>query len=294
MNTPVGFVGLGLMGHAMAGRLLAQGRKIVVYNRTRDKAQSLLDAGATWCESPAAVARRASIVLSMVSDSAALESVSTGPDGILNGAREDLLHVDHSTVAPSTTHKLGEAYQTRGRTFMHCPVLGSVSQAESGSLLLFAGGPDDAYTRVEPLLQILGSQIWRFSTPPQASHTKLMCNLFIAGMVTTLGQALAYARKANVDPSLLLQIISHSALNAPTYQTKGASILEGNFSPRFYLQHMLKDVTLMLDAAGSVGARLPAIEITRSLLQRAVNEGLGKEDYSAVVKILLEDAGIAT
>jgi len=292
MKEQIGFVGLGLMGAAMAGHLLAAGHRLFVFNRTRSKAQPLLDAGATWCEDPASVANNASVVLSMVSNSDALESISTGPDGILRGARKDLLHVDHSTVSPGTTAALAESYRSRGYAFVHCPVLGSVPQAESGSLLLFAGGADKDVNRVEPILREMGTKVWRFGTPAQASHAKLMCNLFIAGMITTLGQALVYARKAGVNPAALLEIISHSALNAPTYQTKGASIIEGNFKPRFYLEHMLKDVILILDAATSVGVPLPVLEASRALLQRAKDEGLGREDYSAVVKILQKDAGI--
>jgi 3-hydroxyisobutyrate dehydrogenase len=124
----------------------------------------------------------------------------------------------------------------------------------------------------------------------QASHMKLLCNLFIAGMITTLAQAIVFAQKADVGPRTLLEVVGQSQLSSPTYQTKGASILERNFTPRFFLEHMLKDVNLMLNAAKEAGAPLPAIEVAQRFFIEAQSAGFGKEDYSAVVKVLQSQA----
>jgi len=282
----LGFVGLGLMGSAMAKRLLTKGHGLAVYNRTRPKAEPLLAAGARWGESPADVAQRSDVVFSMLSTTAVLDEIATSPDGILRGLGKGGIHVDCSTVSPALTGHLEELYASSGRTFLHCPVLGSIPQAIDGSLLLFPGGDEGAVARVEPLLRDLGSKLWKFTRAEDASHTKLLCNLFIAGAITTLGQALVFAEKASVSPQTLLDIIGSSALNSPTYQTKGRSILEGNFSPRFFTEHMLKDVTLMIEAAAVKGVKLPTIEVAHRLLTKAVEDGLGKEDYSSVVKVL--------
>lgn len=286
MTQRIGFVGLGLMGTAMAKRLMSAGHPLAVHNRTQSKAEPLLAAGALWGVRPADVARQSHVVFSMLSTTAALDDYATGENGIMNGLGDDGIHVDCSTVSPSLTKDLEELYSSRGRTFLHCPVLGSVPQATEGSLLLLPGGRSEAVQTVEPLLRVLGSKIWKFPRAEDASHAKLLCNLFIAGAITTLSQALVFAEKASVSPQTLLDIIGNSALNSPTYQTKGKSILEGNFYPRFYTEHMLKDVTLMIEAASQKGLRLPTIEVAQHLFARAVEKGFGKEDYSSVFKVL--------
>lgn len=282
----IGFVGLGMMGRPMATRLLKAGHPLFVYNRTKEKAEALVTQGARWCESPFATAEQSEIVFSMLSTPEVLRETVLGENGILRGLKQGKIHVDTSTVAPSLTHELEERYNARGCAFLRSPVLGSVPQATDGTLLLFVGGNQSAYERVEPLLKILGQRIWRFDRAEQASHLKLLCNSFIAGMITTLGQALMYAEKADVNPRTLLEVIGQSQLNSPMYQTKGASILDENFAPRFFLEHMLKDINLVIAASEELGASLPALKVTQQLFAQARDEGLGKEDYSAVVKML--------
>ncbi|MCI0707811.1 MAG: NAD(P)-dependent oxidoreductase [Ignavibacteriae bacterium] len=286
MKPTIGFIGLGVMGLPMATRLQNAGYALRVYNRTKEKTQSLVNKGAEWCESPAVVAEISDIVISMLSTSEVLKEIATGPSGVLSKLGKGKVHIDMSTVAPAVTGELDKAYASAGRYFLHSPVLGSIPQATDGSLLLFVGGNDTAYKQTEDILKVLGKQVWRFERVDQASHTKLLCNLFIAGMITTLAQALVFARKTGVNPRILLEIIGQSALNSPMYQSKGASIIDGNFTPRFFLEHMLKDINLMLDAAREAGAPLPAIEAAQELFAQASQKGLGKEDYSAVVKVI--------
>ncbi len=288
MSKRVGFIGLGMMGSAMAERLQDHSYHLVVHTRTRGHAESVLQRGAEWLESPRHVAGSASIVFSMLSTSEVLEEVAVGQSGILAGCSKGSLHVDCSTVSPAVTKHLAERYREKGCHFVHCPVLGSVPQAREGSLLLFAGGPSEALAILEPFLPVLGKRSWKFDSADQASSTKLVCNLFIAGMIVTLGQGLLLAGRSGVDQKTILDILSESALNTPMYQGKGASILAENFTPRFFAEHMLKDVNLMLDAAASVGAVLPAIETARTLYEKAVQLGMGKEDYSVVWKVLAD------
>jgi 3-hydroxyisobutyrate dehydrogenase len=291
MKQTLGFIGLGMMGLPMAKRLSKAGSQFAVFNRTKAKAESLLSEGALWCNTPSGVAASSDIVFSMVSNPDALKEIALGPIGVLAGLKPGGIHVDTSTVSPLITHDLAAQYADRGCFFLHAPVLGSVPQATDGTLLMFAGGDDSAYRTAEPYLRLLAKQIWRFDLPEQATHMKLICNLFIAGMITTLGQALIFAEKANVDQRMMLDIISHSQLSSPMYQTKGTSIVQNNFSPRFFLEHMLKDVNLIVDAARDVRAPLPAIEVARQLFDEAFRAGYGREDYSAVVKALRARGG---
>ena len=292
MKTTLGFVGLGIMGTPMAMRLLNSGQSLSIYNRTKEKGAPLISAGAHWCDSPKSVAGASEIVFSMVSNSEALREISLGVEGILGGLRKGSIHVDMSTVSPAITEQLAREYDREGSAFLHSPVLGSVPQATDGSLLLFVGGNDQAFRRAEPALKLLGSRIWRLAKSQQASHAKLLCNLFIAGMGTTLAQALVYAAKADVDPVTLLDILANSSLNAPMYQTKGKSILARNFSPRFFVEHMLKDIRLILKSGEELNVPLPTIEVAQTLFSEAMNAGFGREDYSAVVKVVELSAGV--
>ncbi len=290
MKTPVGFIGLGLMGSAMTVRLLKTGYTLSVHTRTKQNGEAVLAAGAKWFESPAEVAKNSDIVLSMISDSKALEEIAQGPNGILHGLKKGSVHVDMSTVAPATTESLAAKYKSRGCHFIHSPVLGSVPNATDGSLLLFVGGTDEAFAKVESVLKSLGSHLWRFEKPEMASNMKLICNSFIAGMIVTLTQGIVYAKKAQINPATLLEILSHSALNSTMYQTKGKAIIEGNFTPRFFVEHMLKDIELALEAAGKIGVLMPGLEAAQKLFQQATVDGYAREDYSAVMKVLEQQA----
>jgi len=291
MKKSLGFIGLGMMGLPMAKRLSKAGPKFSVYNRTRNKAESLLAEGAVWCETPAAVVSNSDIVFSMVSNPGALKEITTGPDGIFTALKPGRIHIDTSTVSPAMTRDLSMRYAEHDAFFLHAPVLGSIPQATDGTLLMFAGGNSDAYEIALPYLRLLAKQLWKFDRAEQATHMKLICNLFIAGMITTLGQALTFAEKASVDQRTVLDIIGQSQVRSPMYETKGSSIVQNNFAPRFFLEHMLKDVNLMLDAARDVHASLPAIEVAQQLFVEAERAGLGREDYSAVVKALQARGG---
>lgn len=292
MKPNVGFIGLGLMGAPMAARILKAGHSLAVHNRTREKARKLLENGARWCDSPRAAAQKSEIIFTMISNSEVLEITALGTEGILAGLKSGGIHIDMSTVAPAVTRRLAKEYSAKGSFFLHSPVLGSIPQATDGTLLLFVGGEETAFLRVEPILKTLGSKIWRFEKVEQATHTKLLCNFFIATMISTLAQALVFAKKASVNPRTFLEILGSSALNAPMYQTKGASIIERNFTPRFFLEHMLKDINLLVEAAGSLGVSMPSGEIAQALFSQAMNAGLAKEDYSSVAKILEHIAGV--
>jgi len=285
MKQPLGFIGLGLMGAPMAMRLLNAGYPLHVYNRTKEKAQALIDSGGVWNESPANVARNVHIVFTMVTDDDALRTVADEIQSTLNGG---CIHIDCSTVSPLLTATLEQEYVSSGRYFLHSPVLGSVPQATDGSLLMFIGGSDVAFQKTESLLKILCAKFWRFPKAEQASNMKLIMNSFIGGMIATLAQALTFAHHTGIEGNTLLEVLHHSALNSSMYQTKGKAILANNFTPRFYLENLLKDMNLFRSAGVYYSSPTPVADTVHQLLETAVKAGLGKEDYSAVIKILQE------
>ena len=292
MKEKIGFIGLGVMGTPMAVRLLNAGYSLFIFNRTKQKAESLISQGAVWCSSPALVASQVEIVFSMVSTPSALEEITLGKDGILCGLREGKIHVDCSTVSPEITKRLAALYKTKKCHFLHSPMLGSVSQVVEGSLLLFVGGEEEAFRQVEPVLNDLSIKTWRFEHVEHATITKLLCNSFISGMAIVLSQALVLAKKSDIDPHTLLEIISQSQLNAPMYQTKGVSIIARNFTPRFFVEHLFKDINLVLEAAKTLDVPMPASETAQQVFAQAIKSGLAKEDYSSVIKVLEAQAGI--
>lgn len=283
MKPTLGFIGLGLMGAPMASRLLQSGYTLHIHNRTKEKAQSLITQGAIWEDSAAEVAMTSDIVLTMLTNDDALRSAS---NKIQSSLKKSDIHIDCSTVSPALTSILESEYTASHRGFLHSPVLGSIPQATDGSLLLLIGGDDKIFAETEPILTILGSKQWRFPTAPQASNMKLLFNSFIAGMIATLSQALMFAQKANIEGTVLLDVLSYSALNTPMYQTKGNSILQNNFTPRFFLENLLKDTNLFRDAAHALDASTPVADTVGTLLEQAVMAGFSKEDYSAVAKII--------
>ncbi len=282
----IGFIGLGMMGEPMARRLLHAGNRVYVFNRSEEKARDLIREGGKWCTWPGEVASRVEIIFTMLSTSDVVKELALGERGILAGLNAGGIHIDCSTIAPATTKKLATEYGARGREFLHSPVLGSIPQATDGSLLLFVGGDQIAFAKAEPALRILGSNIWRFERVEQASNMKLTCNFFIAGMITMLAQALVFLKHAGIEQKLFLEILSHSALNAPMFQTKGTTMIAANFAPRFFVEHMLKDVRLFLDSSANQNTQMPTAELAYELFSKAVKMGFANEDYSAVVKVL--------
>lgn len=288
----VGVVGLGIMGGAMAERLLAMGHTVFVYNRTRQKAESLLAQGAHWADPPAEVAQQCEVVISIVTDPAAVEQVSFGEQGIMPALGAESVHCDMSTVSPAWSRQMAETYRQTGKRFVQAPVLGGRKQILEGTLLVFGGGAEEDLNRCEPAWRAFSDRIWRFPTADQASTTKLACNMMIAHMMVGLGQSLLFAAKGGVSPSVLLDILSKSNLGAPMYSTKGKAVLERNFQANFFVRHLLKDLSLAEDAARETNTILPLNALTRELFVAAIQHGFADEDYSAVVKVMERLAGL--
>lgn len=283
MKPTLGFIGLGLMGAPMATRLIDAGYTVHIFNRTKEKCGPLVERGAIEMSSPADIAPHADILFTMLTNDDALRSITSQ---LQPGFRSGSLHIDCSTVSPFLTATLEKEYIRRGGYFLHTPVLGSIPQATEGSLMLFAGGSDAAFAKGEPVLKIFGQKIWRFPRAEQASSMKLIMNSFIAGMIGILSQALAYADRAEIGGEKVLEVLNFSALNSRMYQTKGASMLENNFAPRFFLENLLKDTDLFLQAANSQSVKTPVSAAMKAVLEQAILQGLAKEDYSAIIKIL--------
>jgi 3-hydroxyisobutyrate dehydrogenase-like beta-hydroxyacid dehydrogenase len=288
----VGFIGLGVMGKPMALRLLNSGYTLAVYNRTREKADELVHLGASSVSSPSELAKSANVIISMVTDSKALEEISTGKDGVINGMRSGDIHIDMSTVSPELTERLYFEYKSRDMFFLHAPVLGSKRQASDGTLLIFVGGDESAYRRCKDIFRVLGTKTWHFKEIRQAGYLKLVMNSMIAGMISIFSQAIVLGMKAGLTMELILDVLGNSALDSRMYQSKGKTIMDGDFTPNFYLKHLLKDINLMLEAGERLKVPLPLLSVIRELIVVGCDRGYEMEDYSVIFKVFQEMAGL--
>jgi len=235
MQPRIGFIGLGIIGLPMAERLLDQGLAVAVWNRTPEKADQLAAKGAARAATPRELAEGCDILITMVSDGAALRDVVERAEGVAAGLGEGKIHLDMSTIDVGTSAGMASFYASRGAHFVHAPVLGNKRHAAAGELLIFAGGPAAAIEKCRPVFRALGKKTWTWDQPQQGTGMKLACNLLLGGMIELLSESLALVSKSGTDPRTLIEVLGMSALGAPMFQAKGSLMAERNFATSFYL-----------------------------------------------------------
>jgi 3-hydroxyisobutyrate dehydrogenase-like beta-hydroxyacid dehydrogenase len=275
-------IGLGGMGSRIAKRLLDTGHELVVWNRTLEKAQPLVELGAGVAESPADAVRRTEAVIVMVADPQALQQVTEGPDGVAAGASEATTVIQMSTVSPAATARLASLLEPTGAGLLDSPVLGSLSEVESGTLKVFASGPDELVERWTPLLSVLGSVI-RIGSIGAGTAAKLVANSTLLGALGVLGEALAVGQKLGLPREVTFEVLAATPIAAQAERRRPA-IESGEFPPRFALRLALKDANLILEASGT---ELRVIEAVREWLAEANEASWGDKDYSALLAWVL-------
>ncbi|HLB17905.1 MAG TPA: NAD(P)-dependent oxidoreductase [Gaiellaceae bacterium] len=281
--TKVAVVGLGAMGSRIAGRLIAAGHEVVVWNRDHTKTEPLTQAGATAAETPAAAAGRADVVITMVSNPAALRAVTEGQDGVIAGADESTVIVQMSTVGPAPVLQLASALPPE-IGLLDAPVLGSTAEAEAGSLHIFVGGGDELVERWSPLLSTLG-HVHHVGPVGAGSAAKLVANSTLVGLIGVLGEALALARTVGLPDEVAFDVLATTALGAQAERRRD-SVESGEYPPRFALSLAKKDADLVLEAAPNADLRL--MRAAQTWLADAERDGRGDQDYSAVLAVILE------
>ena len=282
----VGFVGLGTMGGRIADRLLASGHQVHGTNRTVAKAQPLIDAGLRWAATPRGVASAADIVFSMVSDDAALESIASGPDGILAGLTPGKVYVDMSTVSPEASSRLAERVRSSGARMLDAPVSGSVPQAEAGTLTIMVGGEESAFRLAEPLLRQLGQTVTRVGGSGQGLLLKLAINISLAVQTLAFSEGLLLAERGGIDPRFAAQVMSESAIGSPMLQTRVPLLLDLPETAWFDVRLMHKDIRLALQTATGLGVTLPSAVTAEDMLAEAGELGYGERDIAALHQVL--------
>lgn len=273
----IGVVGLGLMGTAITERLLEAGFRPHVWNRTPEKAAALLERGAVWSDCPLVECRRT--VISLYSS----EVVTAVVEGWLGSVRPGQLIVDTTTGDPVHSQRWAKRLRERGAEYLDAPISGSSEQTRRGEATVMVSGSRAAYEACEDLWSVLGSRTYYVGASGDAARMKLVSNLVLGLNRAALAEGLHFASSLGLDLATTLTILQNSAAYSRQMDTKGAKMIAGEFSPQARLSQHLKDVALMLDAAGRAGVRLPLTETHQRLLAEAASQGLGDKDNSAII-----------
>ncbi len=292
MPQSIAFIGLGIMGQPMALNLVKAGHRLTVFNRTRSKAEPLERAGVRVASSPAEAARDAAIIMSIVSDTAAMEEVVLGKGGILETVREGAVLIDSSTISPAVSRKFACHLAGKGAKMLDAPVTGSKHGAEKGELTFMIGGEREVLERVMPVLKLLGKKHIYCGANGLGLAAKLAQNVIQSTMVEIFCEGFVLAAKAGVQPQTMLEIIQGSMARAGLTDFKAPFIFKGDFTPYFPLKLMHKDLELALEAAYAQNIPMPAAAAVKEVYGAAKAQGKGDLDYAAVITFLEELAGV--
>ncbi len=282
----IGFIGLGAMGSPMAGRLLAAGHQLSVFDLNEAAVAAATAAGAVGCSTPAAVATTAEMVLLSLPNSAIVNQVVSGADGVLAGAVAGCTVIDLSSVDPQTTRTLAGMAAAQGVSYLDAPVSGGVAGAEGGTLTIMLGAPERALPAVLPLLRILGKKIIHVGEVGAGDAVKIVNNLLLGANMAALAEALVLGKKLGLTAEVMLEVIGQGSGKSYVLDAKMEKfIMAGQFQPGFAVELQYKDLGLALDAAREVRQPLPMASQARQLFEMARAMGFGQEDISAVVKV---------
>ena len=284
----VAFLGLGIMGRAMAANLAKAGNEVKVWNRT---ARPPVE-GAVTAVSPAEAAQDAEVVWMCVADTEAVERVLFASDGVEQSLHEGMVVVDSSTIAPSATRQFAERVRQRGSDYVDAPVTGSKIGAEKAQLIFIAGGQQQTIEYLDPLFKAMGKTVLRMGDVSMGQAAKIAMNLNIALIYEGFAESLVLARKLGVDSAKLVELIQASMVKSGVVEYKAPFVLRHDFSPNFPLRLMLKDIHLMLEAARQNRVKLPALETVQELYELATEEGQQDQDYASILTLLEKWAGL--
>jgi 3-hydroxyisobutyrate dehydrogenase-like beta-hydroxyacid dehydrogenase len=289
----LGFVGLGVMGSQMVSRLLSKGHTVTGYNRTRSKAQWLIDKGMKWADSPRTVAAAADVTFAMVTNSAAITSITEGPDGLLAGLSAGKIFVDISTVSPSVSRALAAKVREKGADMVDSPVSGSVITLQEGKLSVMVGGRRETFERVKPLLLDIGPKVTHVGDNGLALAMKIAVNLSLAVQMMAFSEGVLLAEKSGIARETAVDVLTHSAVASPMIQYRGPFVLQQPEEAWFDVNMMQKDMLLALELGRQLDVPLPTTAVSNEFLTAARGMGMAKLDFAVVFDVLARMSGIS-
>lgn len=281
-----GFLGLGIMGRAMAANLLRAGFPLTIWNRSPGKADALVSQGAKLAKTPAEVVASSDITFAMVADPKASLDLCFEKDGILEGLSSGKGYIDISTVSPETVFRISQAVSDAGGRYLEAPVSGSKKPAEDGTLVFLCGGDKQLYTDAAPALEVMGKNSFFFGEAGNGAKTKLLVNMIMGTMIAALGEGLALTRKAGLNPEDLLEVLAEGAIDNPMFRLKGPQMIKGEYPTAFPLKHMQKDLRLALQLADQCRQPLATVASANNSFLRALQKGFGDADTGAVFEAI--------
>lgn len=291
MAEKVGFIGLGIMGKPMAKNLIDAGYDLVVYNRTREKAEDLASDGATVADSPKEVAEQSDIIITMLPDSPQVEEVLTGEDGVLERIREGALIVDMSTISPVVTEELSEKAGEKGASMLDAPVSGGDVGAIEGTLSIMVGGSEDDFERAGPLFEVMGKTVTHVGPSGTGQVVKAANQIVVALTIEAVSEALVLGSKGGVAPEKILDVLGGGLAGNKVMELKREKMLTHTFDPGFKIELHHKDLGIALAAGREYGVTLPVTAVVDQMLETLKMRGKGDRDHSAILTLIEESSG---
>jgi len=288
----LGYVGLGVMGGKMAARLLAKGHIVTGYNRTRSKAQWLVDQGMKWADSPRAVCEAADVIFIMVTDSKSLEAIAEGRDGLLAGLGPGKVVIDMSTVSPAVSRAVAARVREKGADMVDAPVSGSVVTLEQGKLSVMVGGNRSTFDRVKPLLEDVGPKVTYVGGNGLALSMKIAINLSLAVQMLAFSEGVLLAEKSGIARETAVDVLTHSVIGSPMIQYRGPFVLGMPEEVWFSVNMMRKDMVLALEMGRQLDVPLPTTAVTNEMLTAARGMGFAEFDFAVVFEALARMSGV--
>jgi 3-hydroxyisobutyrate dehydrogenase-like beta-hydroxyacid dehydrogenase len=288
----LGFVGLGVMGGQMVNRLLTKGRTVTGYNRTRSKAQWLIDKGMKWADSPRAVAAAADFTFAMVTNAAAVSQVTDGPDGIIAGLSAGKIFIDMSTISPAASRATAAKVRAKGADMVDAPVSGSVVTLQEGRLSVMVGGRKETFERVTPVLLDIGPKVTHVGDNGLALSMKIAVNLSLAVQMMAFSEGVLLAEKSGISREVAVDVLTHSAVASPMIQYRGPFVLKQPQEAWFDCNMMQKDMLLAMELGRQLNVPVPTTALTNEFLTAARGMGWEKKDFAVVFDVLARMSGV--
>lgn len=291
-NTRIGWVGTGVMGLSMCRNLMEAGYKATIFSRTQSKAQSLIDAGANWVDSPAEVAAASDVSFAIVGMPEDVESVFLGKAGLLAGASAGNIVVDMTTSKPELAVRIHAAAQEKSVAAIDAPVSGGDVGAKNGALSIMIGGNEEAVAAVDPLFNIMGKTVVHQGPAGSGQHTKMVNQILVGAGMIGVCESMLYALKSGLDLQTVLQSVSSGAAGSWALTNLGPRIIEGNFDPGFFVEHFVKDLNIAFAESNQMGLKLRGLELVRDLYIELEKSGFGKFGTHALQKTMSQSSGV--
>lgn len=284
----IGFIGTGVMGRSMAVNLMKSGFKVIVYNRTKAKAQELIEKGAAWKDTVAEVAREANVIITMVGYPKDVREVYLGENGIIKNAKPGSYLIDMTTSSPKLAKEIYEAAKEKSLYALDAPVSGGDVGAREARLSIMVGGDPEVFEAMKPIFEAMGKDIVLQGGAGAGQYTKMSNQIAIASNMMGVCEAMAYAKKAGLDPKKVLQSIATGAAGSWSLSNLAPRMLSGDFEPGFYIKHFIKDMKIALESARELGLKTPGLELALSLYEKLAEKGEENSGTQALFKYYID------